>query len=93
MALIERTVDIDGNVLREEVIEEKSPWMTIREAANYLRVTDHTIHDYCRQGKLTKKRILDFHSVRVPRAEVEAMVMPYDGEIEDQLIIEGLESA
>lgn len=85
--LIKQVVDEQGNVLREEVIEEQSPWMTIQEAAQFLRKTDHTIHEYHRTFKPDGKRVLqkyrigDFQTILVKRADVEALVQPV---IEDE---------
>jgi len=82
--IIERTVDEAGNVLREEVVEEQSPWMTIQEAAKFLRVSDHTVHEYHRTRKpdgermLKKYRVANFQTVRVKRADVEALVQPFE---------------
>jgi excisionase family DNA binding protein len=85
--IIERTVDAQGNLLAEEVIEEQSPWMTIQEAAKYLRVSDHTIHEYHRTRRpdgrrvLEKHRIGGFQTIRVRRADVEALVKPVGDEV------------
>lgn len=59
--------------------DEPSPWMTIAEAARFLRVTEHTVHAYARAGKLKKHRVSDFKTVRVLREDVEKMVAPAEG--------------
>lgn len=61
--------------------ETKSPYMTIAEAAEFLRVTEHTVHVWSRQGpnqKLKKKRVGDW-GVRLLRADVEALVVDDEG--------------
>lgn len=74
--LIERTVDEQGNVLREETIREQSPLMTVREAAEFLRVTNHTVYEYLRDGRLRRYRVGGYKNTRLKRAEVEALVTP-----------------
>ena len=77
MPIIERTIDTEGNVISEEVIEEKSPYMRITDAAKYHDVSVWTIHEWCRQGLLTKHRAGgSVHNVRLLRAEVEGLFKP-----------------
>ena len=57
--------------------ETKSPYMTIAQAAEYLVVTEHTVHLWCRPGpkqKLHKKRVGGW-GVRLLRSEVESLVL------------------
>jgi hypothetical protein len=67
-----------------------SPWMTVAEAAAYLQVTEWAVHNYARKElekkqadpnyvpKLTKHNIAGYKSVRLKRAEVEALVQPVE---------------
>lgn len=58
------------------IVREPSPWMTIQEAAEFLRVTEHTIHAWARAGKITKYRVAGFNTVRVKRADIQKLVEP-----------------
>lgn len=74
--IIREVVDEQGNVLREEVVEEKSKYMKISAAAAYFDVTPHTIHDWAKKGKIRKYRIEGFQNVRVLREEIENLFKP-----------------
>lgn len=74
--IIRETVDDAGNVIASEVVKEKSPWMKISEAADFLGVTEHTIHEYAKARKLTKYRVAGFSNIRVRREDVENLIQP-----------------
>lgn len=80
--IIKQIVDEEGNVLREEVEQEKSPWMKISDAAKYHDVSVHTIHEWAREGLLTKYRAPGFQNVRFRRVDVENLFKP-EGEVAD----------
>lgn len=63
-------------ILDDLIDREPSPWMTIEEAADYWKVTPHTIHVWCRAGKLTKHRVGGFQTIRLKREEVESLARP-----------------
>lgn len=71
-----------GETLREEVVEEKSPWMRVEEAARYHDVTVWTIHEWCRKGLLTKYRVKGVQNVRLKRDEVEGLFEPVPAGVE-----------
>lgn len=55
---------------------EESPWMTKREAADYLRVGHRTVDHYVTEGRLVRHSIAGKpNSPRFARAEVEALVL------------------
>lgn len=51
-------------------------WLTQREAADYLGVTDRTIRKYIARGLLVGYRIGEVHTIRVDRLELEALLKP-----------------
>jgi excisionase family DNA binding protein len=60
----------------------KSPYMTVAEAAEYLNVTQHTVHRWARKGpnqKLHKKRVGGW-GVRLLRSEVHGLVQDDEDE-------------
>ena len=67
---------LDDLQLDEMPEEEPSPWMTLAEAARYLRVTKHTLHAYARAGKLVKYHVPDYKTIRVKRTDIEALLVP-----------------
>lgn len=74
--IIKQTVDEQGNVLREEVLEERSPYMSLAAAGRYHGVSPWTIQDWTRKGLLKKYVIKGTHIVRVRRDEIEALFEP-----------------
>lgn len=60
-------------------------WMTRAEAAQYMGVTEHTIDNWRRQGKLTKHTIKGLQSVRYALEELDALVVPEEG-VDDDLV-------
>lgn len=74
--IIKEIVDEQGNVLREEIVQEKSKYMKIEEAAAYHGVTKHTVHEWARAGKIKKYRVKGFNNVRLLREEVENLFQP-----------------
>jgi excisionase family DNA binding protein len=57
--------------------QERSPWMTVAETAEYLRITPQGVRDRLGAGRLARHK----HGSRVllSRAEVEAAVLPTAG--------------
>jgi excisionase family DNA binding protein len=51
-----------------------SPWITLAEAAEYLRVTTRAIRRWIAEGKLNAYKLAGGHTVRLRRDEVEALL-------------------
>lgn len=65
----------------KQVIEDE--WLTVAEAANYLRVSRDTIYRWARQGKLTLYKLGSL--TRLRRSELDRLIVPKaggEGEIE-----------
>lgn len=54
----------------------RSPWMTQREAADYLRLTDRHIRNLIADGRLTGFTVGGRRTMRVRREEVESLMQP-----------------
>lgn len=54
----------------------RSPWVTQREAAEYLRMTDRNVRNLIAAGQLTGYRMSGSRAVRLRRDEVEALFQP-----------------
>ena len=50
-------------------------WLTIKEAAALLRLSEHTVRDQVRDGKIPSVK-LGHRTVRVRRAEIEKLLPP-----------------
>lgn len=53
---------------------EQSPWLTVAEAAAYLRVSRDTIYRWAREGKITLYKLGKL--TRIKRSELEGLVSP-----------------
>lgn len=54
----------------------QSPWMTQREAADYLRITARHVRNMIADGRLTGYTVGGRVSYRVRRDDVEALLQP-----------------
>lgn len=54
----------------------KSPWMTVKQAADYIHVTDRCVRLWIAEGKITGYRLKDGRSLRLRRDDVEALMHP-----------------
>ncbi|VCT90585.1 hypothetical protein MHAS_02294 [Mycolicibacterium hassiacum DSM 44199] len=54
----------------------RSPWMTQREVAEYLRMTDRNVRNLIAAGKLTGYKLAGGRTVRLRRDQVEALLEP-----------------
>ncbi|WP_366925085.1 helix-turn-helix domain-containing protein [Nocardioides sp. REDSEA-S30_B4] len=52
------------------------PWLSQQDAAAYLGVTDRTIRNYIARGLLPAHRIRGSRSIRIARADLEALLRP-----------------
>ena len=50
-------------------------WLTIKEAAEILRLSEHTVRDQVRDGKIPSTK-LGHRTVRVRRVDIEALLPP-----------------
>ena len=50
-------------------------WLTIKEAAEILRLSEHTVRDQVRDGKIPSMK-LGHRTVRVRRVDIEALLPP-----------------
>ena len=50
-------------------------WLTIKEAAEILRLSEHTVRDQVRDGKIPSTK-LGHRTVRVRRADIETLLPP-----------------
>jgi excisionase family DNA binding protein len=46
-------------------------WLTIREAAEILKLSEHTVRDRVREGKIPSTK-LGYRTVRIRRADIES---------------------
>lgn len=54
----------------------RSPWMTQRQAAEYLLITPRHVRNLIADGRLTAYRMGGSRTVRLRRDEVENLVQP-----------------
>ncbi|MGV0796053.1 excisionase family DNA-binding protein [Mycolicibacterium elephantis] len=54
----------------------RSPWMTQRQAAEYLLITDRHVRNLIADGRLTGYRMAGRRTVRLRRDEVENLMQP-----------------
>lgn len=60
--------------------EEKRPWYSIREACEYLEVSEQTIFRWMKEGKLTYFKVGD--STRFRQEDLDLMITKFTGEKE-----------
>lgn len=53
-----------------------SQWLTQREAADYIGVTDRTIRNYIARGDLPAWRVRGSRLIRIDRADLDALLRP-----------------
>jgi excisionase family DNA binding protein len=53
-------------------------WLTIKEAAEILKLSEHTVRDQVRQGKIPATK-LGHRTVRVRRVDIEALLPREEG--------------
>lgn len=75
-AQVEAIAERAAELVREPLVElaPTSPYMTVREAADYWRSTQASVHDLLRRGKLQRHKAGS--KVLLLRREVEAYVVP-----------------
>ncbi|HIC88501.1 MAG TPA: DNA-binding protein [Anaerolineae bacterium] len=57
-------------------MESVPQWLTVAEAAEYLRVSDSTVRRYVREGLLPAARLPDKRGIRVRRSDLETLLSP-----------------
>jgi excisionase family DNA binding protein len=58
----------------------QTPWLTRREAAEYVRVSLETFDRWVAAGKVRKHKVADIQSVRFHREELDALMIPVQSE-------------
>lgn len=66
--------DVKTNITASPEVTE-SEWISVKEAAHYLKVGKATIYRWAREGKLTLYQF-GKRTVRVKRSEIDAMARP-----------------
>jgi excisionase family DNA binding protein len=54
----------------------QTPWLTRREAAEYVRVSLETFDRWVAAGRVRKHKVADIQSVRFHREELDALMIP-----------------
>ena len=66
--------------VENDVIAQPSPWQTLEEAAEYLRVSPRTIHTWVKKGRLMGHQAGPRGVLRFRREDLDASLMPTSAE-------------